>query len=498
MDDKLLSKLGISRAAVLAVGMVAALLAACGGGGGSGYTSPTSGTGTGTGTGGTGTTSTPTSITLASPGTTVNRTVTLTAMPVAGTGATITSVSFLVDGASIGSATTSPYTAQWNTSTVTDGAHSLTASATDSTGATVTSATVSVNVLNNPQINVALSPAQIYPAPTSTASGAASITVDLATGATTGKVQVAGVTATGITINQAFAGATGASVITLMQNATITNEFDVPSGTTLTADQVTTLLQGGLYVIATSAANPNGEVRAQLTPSNITVVWTTLAGSQEVPPVTITATGVAAITVDSVANTVTVNLNTTGVSDATDAEIDTGAAGATGPKLVALTASMANTGTWSVTLSAIAVTDVANFTAGSWYINVITPEDATGAIRGQITIPAAPTTPTLTELQTTIFTPICSGCHDGVGNMLPGGLNLTAGGPFNAMVNQPTIEQPTLKFVDPGDPTDSYLVQKLLGSAGITGARMPLGGPYLDAATIAEVQAWITAGALNN
>ena len=69
----------------------------------------------------------------------------------------------------------------------------------------------------------------------------------------------------------------------------------------------------------------------------------------------------------------------------------------------------------------------------------------------------------------------------------------TAGGPFNAMVNQPTIEQPTLKFVDPGDPADSYLVQKLLGSAGITGARMPLGGPYLDAATIAEVQAWITA-----
>jgi hypothetical protein len=45
---------------------------------------------------------------------------------------------------------------------------------------------------------------------------------------------------------------------------------------------------------------------------------------------------------------------------------------------------------------------------------------------------------------------------------------------------------------------DSYLVQKLLGAATITGARMPLNGPYLDAATIAEVEAWITAGALNN
>jgi len=35
-----------------------------------------------------------------------------------------------------------------------------------------------------------------------------------------------------------------------------------------------------------------------------------------------------------------------------------------------------------------------------------------------------------------------------------------------------------LKFIVPGDPTDSYLVQKLLGTSAIRGDRMPLNGPY--------------------
>ena len=405
----------------------------------------------------------------------------------------------MVDGAAIGSpATTSPFTVKWDTSTVTDGAHSLTATATDSTGKTVPSTAVPVNVLNNPQINVELTPAQIIPAPVSSAFADASITINLVTGATQGKVQIAGVTATGVTINQGFAGLTGASIITLTKDATITNQFDVPTGATLTAAQINLLVTGQLYVIATSTANPNGEVRAQLTPANITVVWTTVEGGQEVPPVAIEASGIAATTVDSAANTVWSLLNSEGVSDATDVEIDTGAPGTTGPKLVGLTETAPNSGIWIVKITPIAASDVANFTNNLWYINAITPEDKNGAIRGQITNTPPPETATLSQLQTNIFTPICSGCHDGVGNQLPGGLNLTAGGPFGQMVNQPTVEQPQLKFVLPGDPDDSYLVQKLLGTTGITGAQMPKGLPPLSDATIAEVQSWIQAGAANN
>ncbi len=52
--------------------------------------------------------------------------------------------------------------------------------------------------------------------------------------------------------------------------------------------------------------------------------------------------------------------------------------------------------------------------------------------------------------------------------------------------------------VKPGDPANSYLVQKLEGAAGITGERMPLGGPFLDQATIDKVKSWIASGAPNN
>jgi uncharacterized protein (TIGR03118 family) len=114
-----------------------------------------------------------------------------------------------------------------------------------------------------------------------------------------------------------------------------------------------------------------------------------------------------------------------------------------------------------------------------------------------------PTAVTLTQLQAQIFTPICSGCHNGVGNSLPGVQNLSSGHTFASIVNVPSIEQSTLDRVKPGDPDNSYLVRKIEGAAGITGSQMPLGcgamaNPCLDQATIDMVKAWITQGALNN
>lgn len=105
---------------------------------------------------------------------------------------------------------------------------------------------------------------------------------------------------------------------------------------------------------------------------------------------------------------------------------------------------------------------------------------------------------TLTQLQAAIFTPICSVCHTGMGTSLPGVMNLTAGHTHDSLVNVASIEQPALKRVLPGDPDNSYIIHKLEGTPGITGSRMPLGGPYLDQATINQVRTWITQGALNN
>jgi uncharacterized protein (TIGR03118 family) len=112
-------------------------------------------------------------------------------------------------------------------------------------------------------------------------------------------------------------------------------------------------------------------------------------------------------------------------------------------------------------------------------------------------------TVTLTQLQTQIFTPICSVCHTGGGTSLPSVQNLTAGHTFANIVNVPSIEQPTLLRIKPNDPTNSYLLQKIEGAPGISGSRMPLGcgssaNPCLDQATIDLVKTWISQGALNN
>jgi hypothetical protein len=100
-----------------------------------------------------------------------------------------------------------------------------------------------------------------------------------------------------------------------------------------------------------------------------------------------------------------------------------------------------------------------------------------------------------------VFTPRCAICHDGSqppNGALPGSLNLTAGNTFASTVGVPSQQQGNVLRVAPSEPDASYLVLKVEGSSGITGARMPFGGPALDAATIAQIRSWIAAGAANN
>jgi uncharacterized protein (TIGR03118 family) len=110
----------------------------------------------------------------------------------------------------------------------------------------------------------------------------------------------------------------------------------------------------------------------------------------------------------------------------------------------------------------------------------------------------APAATTLTELQTLVFTPICSVCHNGSGGGLPGSQDLRAGQTYASLVNVPSIQKPALMRVKPGDSANSYLVHKLQGSPDIEGTRMPQGGPFLDQATMDKVRSWIDSGAPNN
>jgi hypothetical protein len=106
-------------------------------------------------------------------------------------------------------------------------------------------------------------------------------------------------------------------------------------------------------------------------------------------------------------------------------------------------------------------------------------------------------TATFTRVQNEIFSPTCAsiGCHDPLGHQQD--LILKAGQAYAKIVNQPSTETPSLQRIVPGDPANSYLYRKITGS-GITGDRMPQGGPYLMDAQIRLVRDWIRRGAPND
>lgn len=105
-------------------------------------------------------------------------------------------------------------------------------------------------------------------------------------------------------------------------------------------------------------------------------------------------------------------------------------------------------------------------------------------------------TATFTRIKTEIL-PTCAaaGCH---GTIAPQqNLVLAPAVAYGNIVNVPSTESPSLDRIKPNEPDNSYLYAKITG-AGITGGRMPLGGPYLTDAQISLVRDWIRRGAPND
>ena len=95
-------------------------------------------------------------------------------------------------------------------------------------------------------------------------SGSASGTITIGDdGAVSGDVTATGFTPTAAHIHHAAAGTNGPVIVPFTKEG---DKFTAPAGAKLTADQLKAYKAGELYVNVHSAANPGGEVRAQLKP----------------------------------------------------------------------------------------------------------------------------------------------------------------------------------------------------------------------------------------
>jgi xanthine/uracil/vitamin C permease (AzgA family) len=106
-----------------------------------------------------------------------------------------------------------------------------------------------------------------------------------------------------------------------------------------------------------------------------------LSGSQEIPPVTTTASGTAAITVNA-DKSVTGNATIAGIT-VTVAHIHEGAAGTNGPIIIPLVKTADNV--WSLPPGArLSDSQYESYKAGNLYFNIHSEAHRSGEIRGQI------------------------------------------------------------------------------------------------------------------
>ena len=119
--------------------------------------------------------------------------------------------------------------------------------------------------------------------------------------------------------------------------------------------------------------------------------------------------------------------------------------------------------------------------------------DGTAGGNYTATFTVAGALPTLASIQANVFTPRCAGCHTRRQVQPSRRLNLTsANASYAALVGVTSVQAAPLQRVTAGNPNDSYLVRKLEGGPNIVNNRMPLGGPFLDQATIDSIRLWIT------
>ena len=151
----------------------------------------------------------------------------------------------------------------------------------------------------------------------------------------------------------------------------------------VSAELAAALLAAGTYVNVHSPDHPGGEIRGQVVPDDIVFASGRLEGRQEVPAIDSSASGSFAVTADPETMLVTAHATTIGLDDATAAHLHDAYAGVSGGVAIGLAQDAGDPAHWSVTDAAATAAQLDALRAGRLYVNVHTPANPGGEIRGQ-------------------------------------------------------------------------------------------------------------------
>ena len=155
----------------------------------------------------------------------------------------------------------------------------------------------------------------------------------------------------------------------------------VMSGTlTLTADQVTNMVNGLCYLNIHTAQNPGGEIRGQIVPMRIAMF---LNGASEVGPVSTPSTASGFLSL--IGSQLFYDISYSGLSSTPTASHIHGPAtpGVNANVIIPLATPVGTSGSYSGSVS-LTPTNLAYLLAGQTYVNIHTISNSAGEIRGQI------------------------------------------------------------------------------------------------------------------
>ena len=146
------------------------------------------------------------------------------------------------------------------------------------------------------------------------------------------------------------------------------------------------LVRGKMYANAHSTTNTGGEIRGQVLPATGLAFMATIDGSQEVPPVTTTASGTGGFILNASGTQLNYTITFNGLTP-TAAHFHNGAVGVAAGVVKSLTiVNGTATGVWSSTDATQPLTDsmLVELLRGRLYVNAHTSANPGGEIRGQV------------------------------------------------------------------------------------------------------------------